>query len=140
MTDVRGLQFVNQIKGGHIPNEYIPSVEKGFKEAMKMDRLQDSKLKILKWYSMVLFIRLILMLFRLNLLQSRHSGMPHKAKPVLLEPIMKVEVVTPEEYMGDIVSDLNRRGGILKIWMQSLEPASLRQWFLWQNSSVMLLY
>jgi elongation factor G len=110
---VSGLQFVDQIKGGTIPREFIPAVEKGFKESLNNGPLAGFKIENLK-------VTLIdgsfhpvdsdALSFELCAKQAFRSA-ASKAKPVLLEPIMKVEVVTPDDYMGDIVSDLNRRRG-----------------------------
>jgi elongation factor G len=108
-----GLQFVDQIKGGTIPREYIPSIEKGFREAMNNGPLANYKIENLK---VVLVdgsfhpVDSDSLSFELCARQAFRSAAP-KAKPILLEPIMKVEVVTPDDYMGDIVSDLNRRRG-----------------------------
>jgi len=85
--DKEGLEFKNEIKGGNIPKEFIPSVEKGFVQAMKNGVLAGFPVDSLKV-----------------------TALP-QANPVILEPIMKLEVVTPEENMGDIVGDLNRRRG-----------------------------
>lgn len=110
---VTGLQFVDQIKGGTIPREYIAPVEKGFKDAMNNGPLAGFKVENLK---IVLFdgsfhpVDSDALSFELAAKQAFRNAAP-KAKPVLLEPIMRVEVVTPDEYMGDIVSDLNRRRG-----------------------------
>ncbi len=108
-----GLQFVDQIKGGTIPREYIPSIEKGFKEAMNNGPLAGYKIENLK---VVLVdgsfhpVDSDALSFELCARQAFRNA-ASKAKPILLEPIMKVEVVTPDDYMGDIVSDLNRRRG-----------------------------
>jgi elongation factor G len=108
-----GLQFVDQIKGGTIPREYIPSIEKGFKEAMNNGPLANYKIENLK---VVLVdgsfhpVDSDALSFELCARQAFRNA-ASKAKPTLLEPIMKVEVVTPDDYMGDIVSDLNRRRG-----------------------------
>lgn len=108
-----GLVFVNAVKGGNIPKEFVPSVEKGFKEAMSNGVLAGYELESLK-------ITLIDGSFHpvdsdaLSFEMAAKIGYKEaaqKAKPVLLEPIMKLEVVTPEEYMGDIIADLNRRRG-----------------------------
>jgi len=110
---VVGLQFVDQIKGGTIPREYIPSIEKGFKESMNNGPLAGFKIENLK---VVLFdgsfhpVDSDALSFELAAKQAFRNA-ASKAKPILLEPIMKVEVVTPDDYMGDIVSDLNRRRG-----------------------------
>jgi elongation factor G len=108
-----GLQFVDQIKGGTIPRDYIPSIEKGFKEAMNNGPLANYKIENLK---VVLVdgsfhpVDSDALSFELCARQAFRNA-ASKAKPTLLEPIMKVEVVTPDDYMGDIVSDLNRRRG-----------------------------
>jgi elongation factor G len=108
-----GLQFINEIVGGAIPREYIPSVEKGFKEAMKNGVLAGYEVENLK-------VRLFDGSFhavdsdQLSFEVAAKAAFREaskKANPVLLEPIMKMEVVTPEEYMGDIMGDLNRRRG-----------------------------
>ncbi|MFN4761599.1 elongation factor G [Gillisia sp. Q332] len=108
-----GLQFVDSVKGGRIPKEFIPSVEKGFKEAMKAGPLAGFKMDTLK-------VELTDGSFhpvdsdQLSFELAAKMGYKvaaKKAGAVILEPIMKVEVVTPEENMGDIVGDLNRRRG-----------------------------
>ena len=108
-----GLTFVNEVKGGNIPMEFIPSVEKGFKDAMANGVLAGYELVSLK-------ITLLDGSFHpvdsdaLSFEMAAKIGYKEaaqKARPVLLEPIMKLEVVTPEEYMGDIIGDLNRRRG-----------------------------
>ena len=108
-----GLQFVNSIKGGNIPREFIPSVESGFKAAMVNGPLAGFKVDSIK---VVLKdgsfhpVDSDQLSFELAAKQGfRESA--KKASPVIMEPIMKMEAVTPEEYMGDIVGDLNRRRG-----------------------------
>lgn len=108
-----GLEFVNEIKGGNIPKEFIPSVEKGFKEAMKNGVLAGypvDSLKVILKDGSFHAVDSDQLSFELAAKMAYRAAMP-KANPVLLEPIMKMEVVTPEEYMGDIVGDLNRRRG-----------------------------
>jgi len=110
---VKGLQFVDKIKGGNIPKEYIPSVQKGFQEAMFNGVLAGYPVENMK-------VTLIdgsyhevdsdSLSFEIAAKQAFRNACP-KAKPVLLEPIMSAEVVTPEEYMGDIIGDFNRRRG-----------------------------
>ena len=108
-----GLQFVDEIKGGNIPKEFIPSVEKGFKQAMKNGPLagftMDSMKVTLKDGSFHAVDSDQLSFEMAAKIGYREAA--KKAGAVILEPIMKVEVVTPEENMGDIVGDLNRRRG-----------------------------
>jgi elongation factor G len=110
-----GLEFINQIKGGVIPNEFIPSVEKGFREAMENGALQGYPLESMK----------------VTLLDgSTHSNDSHaqdfemaaregfreigkSCKPKLMEPIMKVEIQTIEDYTGAVTADINKRRGII---------------------------
>ncbi len=110
---IKGLQFVNEIKGGNVPKEFIPSVEKGFKNAMLNGPLAGFAVDNLK-------VRLVdgsyhnvdsdQLSFEICARKAfRNAG--KKASPVLMEPIMAVEVLTPEEYMGDVISDLNKRRG-----------------------------
>jgi elongation factor G len=109
----RGLQFVNDIKGGHIPKEYIPSIEKGFREAMVNGPLAGFPLDSLK---VVLKdgsfhpVDSDALSFEIAAKQAfrKFAG---KCSPVILEPIMSTEVVTPEEYVGEVISDFNRRRG-----------------------------
>jgi elongation factor G len=108
-----GLQFVNQIKGGNVPREFVPSVESGFKAAMVNGPLAgfnvDSVKVVLKDGSFHPVDSDQLSFELAAKLGFKESA--KKANPVIMEPIMKLEVVTPEEYMGDIVGDLNRRRG-----------------------------
>jgi len=107
------LQFVNEIVGGKIPKEFIPSVQKGFETSMKNGVLAGFPLSGMK-------VRLIdgsfhavdsdSLSFELAARQAYREGLP-KCSPVLMEPIMKIEVLTPEENMGDVMGDLNRRRG-----------------------------
>lgn len=108
-----GLQFVNEVKGGNVPKEYIPAVEKGFKEAMKQGPLAGYTVDSLK-------VTLLDGSYHpvdsdaLSFEMAAKLGYKEVAKAagaVILEPIMKIEVITPEENMGDIVGDLNRRRG-----------------------------
>ena len=111
-----GLEFINDIFGGSIPKEYIPSVEKGFKEAMKTGVLAGFEMPNLK-------VRLFdgsfhqvdsdSLSFELAAKMAFREAC-RKAKPILMEPIMKLEVITPEENTGDVVGDLNRRRGMLE--------------------------
>ena len=110
---VSGLQFDNQVKGGNIPKEYIPSIQKGFESAMTSGVLAGYEVQAMKVtvldgsYHPVDSDQLS---FEMAARMAFRHACP-KAKPVLLEPIMSLEVVTPEDYMGDIVGDLNRRRG-----------------------------
>ena len=110
-----GLKFIDEIKGGNIPKEFIPSIEKGFKAAMHNGVLAGYPVDSLQ-------VRLLdgsfhsvdsdSLSFEIAARQAFKEACK-KAKSVLLEPIMKMEVITPEEYVGDVVSDINRRRGEL---------------------------
>ena len=110
---VTGLQFINSVKGGNIPKEFIPSIEKGFQSAMANGVLAGYEVPSLKVevidgsYHPVDSDQLS---FELAARMAFRHACP-KCHPVLLEPIKSLEVVTPEDYMGDIVGDLNRRRG-----------------------------
>ena len=111
-----GFVFINKIKGGNIPREYIPSVEKGFKQAMgngvlagfAMDSMQvtltDGSYHAVDSDSLS---------FEICAKLAFKEALP-KCNPILLEPIMKLEVVTPEENMGDVIGDLNKRRGLIE--------------------------
>jgi len=111
-----GLEFINSIKGGNIPKEFIPSVEKGFKESMKNGVLAGYPVDSL-------VVELVdgsyhnvdsdSLSFEICAKMAYREALK-KCRPILLEPIMKLEVITPEENMGDIVGDLNRRRGMMK--------------------------
>ena len=110
---VSGLQFIDEVKGGNIPREFIPAVEKGFKSAMSNGVLAGYEVTSLK-------VRLLdgsfhpvdsdALSFEICARLAFRKAL-QKCAPVLMEPIMSLEVVTPEDYMGDIVGDLNRRRG-----------------------------
>lgn len=112
---VSGLQFIDEVKGGNIPKEFIPAIEKGFKNAMQNGVLAGYPLDNLK-------VRLLdgsyhsvdsdALSFELAA-KIAYKNTCKKAKSVLLEPVMQLEVVTPEEYLGDVVGDINRRRGHL---------------------------
>jgi elongation factor G len=111
-----GLEFVNSIKGGNIPREFVPSVEKGFKDSMKNGVLAGypvDSLKVELKDGSFHAVDSDSLSFELCAKMAYREALP-KARPVLLEPIMKLEVVTPEENMGDVVGDLNRRRGMMK--------------------------
>jgi elongation factor G len=111
-----GLEFINSIKGGNIPREFIPSVEKGFKDSMKNGVLAGFPID-------AMVVELLdgsyhnvdsdSLSFELCAKMAYRAALK-ACSPVLLEPIMKLEVVTPEENMGDVVGDLNRRRGMMK--------------------------
>ncbi len=114
--DVKGLQFVNDVKGGNIPKEFIPAIEKGFKEAMLNGVLAGYPIDSMK-------VRVIdgsahpVDSDQLSFEVCAKIGFKNacrKAMPVLLEPIMKLEVLTPDAYVGDVTGDLNRRRGMLE--------------------------
>ena len=108
-----GLQFVNKVTGGNIPKEFIPSVQKGFENAMKSGVLGGYPMDSLKVelldgsFHPVDSDQLSFEICALNAYKNACA----QAKPVLMEPIMKLEVVTPEENMGDVIGDLNKRRG-----------------------------
>ena len=113
---IEGLQFIDEVKGGNIPKEYIPSVKKGFESAMQNGVLAGFPVESMK-------VRLFDGSFhpvdsdQLSFEMAAKIGFKvaaKKAKSVLLEPIMKVEVVTPNDYLGDVTSDLNKRRAILE--------------------------
>ncbi len=108
-----GLEFINEVKGGNIPKEFIPSVEKGFKEAMNNGVLAGyavENLKVTLKDGSFHPVDSDALSFEMAA-KIGYKEACQKAKPVLLEPIMKLEVVTPEDFMGDIIADLNRRRG-----------------------------
>jgi len=112
----KSMQFVNDIFGGSIPREFIPAIQKGFEQSMTTGVLANYPVESMK-------VRIFdgsfhqvdsdSMSFELCAKQGFREA-ARKAKPVLLEPIMKVEVITPEQYMGDVTGDLNRRRGMLE--------------------------
>jgi elongation factor G len=112
-TEVTGLEFVNEIKGGNIPREYIPAVEKGFREAMKNGPLagfEIDSMKVTLKDGSFHAVDSDSLSFELAA-KIGYRDAAKAARPVLMEPIMKLEALTPEENMGDIVGDLNRRRG-----------------------------
>ena len=110
---VTGLQFIDEVKGGNVPKEFIPSVEKGFKSAMSTGVLagfEVPSLKVTLKDGSFHPVDSDQLSFEICARMAFRHACP-KCHPVLLEPIMNLEVVTPEDYMGDIVGDLNRRRG-----------------------------
>ena len=110
---VQGLQFDNQVKGGNVPKEFIPCVQKGFESAMVNGVLAGYEVPSLKVTLLDGSFHPVdsdQLSFELAARMAFRHACP-KCKPVLMEPIMNLEVVTPEDYMGDIVGDLNRRRG-----------------------------
>jgi elongation factor G len=111
--NIQGLQFIDEVKGGRIPREYIPSVQKGFAEALANGPLAGfpvDSLKVTLLDGSFHPVDSDQLSFEICAKQAFRSA-ASKAGPKLLEPIMKLEIVTPEEYMGDIIGDLNRRRG-----------------------------
>jgi elongation factor G len=112
----KSMQFVNDIFGGSIPREFIPAIQKGFEQSMTTGVLANYPVESMK-------VRIFdgsfhqvdsdSMSFELCA-KGGFREAARKAKPVLLEPIMKIEVITPEQYMGDVTGDLNRRRGMLE--------------------------
>lgn len=110
---VSGLQFVDEVKGGNIPREYVPAVEKGFKSAMANGVLAGYEVQSLKVTLKDGSFHPVdsdALSFEICARQAFRKSCP-KANPVIQEPIMSLEVVTPEDYMGDIIGDLNKRRG-----------------------------
>ncbi len=110
---VTGLQFISQIKGGNVPKEYIPSVEKGFRESMSNGPLAGfpvDSLKVVLLDGSFHPVDSDSLSFEIAAKNAFRKAAA-KARPVLLEPIMSAEVNTPEEYMGDVISDFNKRRG-----------------------------
>ena len=108
-----GLQFVNEVKGGNIPKEFIPSIQKGFENAMKNGILGGYPMDSLKVTVLDGSFHPVdsdQLSFEIAA-QQAYKNACAQAKPVLMEPIMKLEVVTPEENMGDVIGDLNKRRG-----------------------------
>ena len=108
-----GLQFVNEVKGGNIPKEFIPSVQKGFETAMRNGVLGGYPMDSLKVTLLDGSFHPVdsdQLSFEIAAIQAYKNACV-KAGPVLMEPIMKLEVVTPEENMGDVIGDLNKRRG-----------------------------
>jgi elongation factor G len=110
-----GYEFVNEIVGGVVPKEYIPAVDKGIQEQMENGVIAGYPVvdvKVTLYDGSYHEVDSSEMAFKIAGSMGFKEG-AKKAKPVLLEPIMKVEVVTPEEYMGDVMGDLNRRRGLV---------------------------
>ena len=133
----KGLQFINEVKGGNIPKEYMPAIEKGFKSAMENGVLAGYPMESMK-------VRIIDGSYHpvdsdaLSFELCARVGFKEacrKANPILLEPIMKLEVLTPDSYLGDVTGDLNRRRGVLenfiaKVGVQAIQSkVPLQQMF-----------
>ena len=113
---VEGLEFVNSVKGGRVPKEFVPSVEKGFKEAMSNGVLAGfavDSLKVTLNDGSFHPVDSDALSFEIAAKMAFRNACP-KARPVLLEPMMKLEVITPELNMGDVVADLNKRRGVME--------------------------
>ncbi len=122
-----GLQFVDEVKGGNIPKEYIPAIQKGFTTAMKNGVLAGFPVELLKVTVLDGSFHPVdsdQLSFELCAIQAFKKAC-EQAKPVLLEPIMKVEVVTPEESMGDVIGDLNKRRGQVEAMESSRSGARI---------------
>ncbi|WP_409966206.1 Elongation factor G [Mycovorax composti] len=112
----KNFQFVNDIFGGAIPREFVPAIQKGFESAMTAGVLANypvDNMKIRVFDGSFHPVDSDSMSFELCAKQGFREA-ARKAKPILLEPIMKVEVITPEQYMGDVTGDLNRRRGLME--------------------------
>ena len=110
------LQFINEVKGGNVPKEFIPSVQKGFEDCLKSGVLGGypvTGLKVTLLDGSFHPVDSDQLSFELAARNAFKNACP-KAGPVLMEPIMKVEVVTPEENMGDVIGDLNKRRGMVQ--------------------------
>ena len=110
---VTGLQFIDEVKGGNIPKEFIPAVEKGFKSAMANGVLagyEVTSMKVKLKDGSFHPVDSDALSFEICARQAFRKALP-KATPVIMEPIMSLEVVTPEDYMGDVIGDLNKRRG-----------------------------
>ncbi len=121
-TEGEGLEFVNEVVGGAIPKEYIPAIQKGIEEQMKNGVIAGYPLIGLKarlYDGSFHEVDSNEMAFKIAASQALKKY-AQQANPCLLEPMMKVEVVTPEEYMGDVMGDLNRRRGLV----QGMEDSS----------------
>ena len=123
-----GYEFVNEIVGGVVPREYIPAVDKGVQESMQSGVIAGYPVVDVK---VTLFdgsyhdVDSNETAFKIAASMGFKQGW-HNASPVLLEPMMKVEVVTPEDYMGDVIGDLNSRRGVVQGWMTVLLVSKLR--------------
>ena len=110
---VTGLQFIDEVKGGNVPREFIPAVEKGFKSAMVNGVLagyEVTSMKVILKDGSFHPVDSDALSFEIAARMAFRHALP-KASPVLMEPIMSLEVVTPEDYMGDVIGDLNKRRG-----------------------------
>ncbi|MBQ3582753.1 MAG: elongation factor G [Alistipes sp.] len=110
------LQFLNEVKGGNIPKEFIPSIQKGFQSALKAGVLAGYPMESLKVTVLDGAFHAVdsdQLSFEVCAIQA-YKNACLKANPVLLEPVMRLEVVTPEESMGDVIADLNKRRGLVQ--------------------------
>ena len=109
----RGMEFINRVKGGNIPREYIPAIEKGFRASMEKGPYAGYPMMDIKFVLLDGSYHAVdssEKAFRTCAQLAIKEAIP-KAAPHLLEPIMKIEVNTPDEYMGEIIGDINRRRG-----------------------------
>ena len=124
----KGFIFINKIVGGVIPKEYIPAIEKGVKDQMQNGVIAGYPVidvKVTLFDGSYHDVDSSEIAFKVAGSQCFREG-SKKAEPVLLEPIMKVEVITPENYMGDVVSDLNRRRGIIQNIVDSVSGKTIK--------------
>ena len=115
-SEEEGLEFLDEIKGGSIPKEFIPAVKKGFSSAMKSGVLAGfpvDSMKVRLFFGSFHDVDSDTLSFELCA-QRAFKEAARKAKPFLLEPIMSVEAITPEDYVGTVIGDLNKRRGLLK--------------------------
>lgn len=139
MEGYTGFEFNNTVVGGNVPKEYIPGVEKGLRSAMDAGVLAGypvTGVKATLYDGAYHEVDSNVMCFEIAARAAFREGM-RQANARLLEPIMKVEVVTPEEYMGDIIGDLNSRRGWSAVWISAAMPVWLMPAFLWPTCSVM---
>ena len=110
------MQFINEVKGGNVPKEFIPAVQKGFQDSLKNGVLGGfpmTGMKVTLTDGSFHPVDSDQLSFELAAHNAFKNACP-KAGPVLMEPIMRVEVVTPEENMGDVIGDLNKRRGLVQ--------------------------
>jgi elongation factor G len=128
-----GFEFTNSVVGGSVPREFIPGVEKGLKQAKETGVIAgfpviDFKVELVDGASHD--VDSSVLAFEIAARAAFREAMD-KASPRLLEPVMKVEVLTPEDYVGDIIGDLNSRRGQVAAWISAVTPVRLMLWSHW---------